>query len=104
MLASARMALAKSEGTVVGGVSPVREAPAEAVGHCWHCAGCLDEITSDTNLDNRYRGCSVCGWVMHHDCWSEGFALGTLPCPMVEGQYPNDHVDIIGMRGEWEGL
>ncbi len=87
--------------------------------NCWDCG---EVITSDITRDNRYRGCRICGWVMHHACWIEHLTDGTLPCPtetvVVEAvywkngklRYPADqheemldgHNGVIGMRGEWE--
>jgi hypothetical protein len=51
------------------------------------CGACHGYITDNTARDNRYRGCDLCGWVMHHGCWIEALSLGDLHsgkwCPIT---------------------
>lgn len=74
------------------------------------CAGCHGYITDNTARDNRYRGCSLCSWVMHHHCWIERLPHG-LPCFPEHYESEADeatgrvlHGDVVGMRGEWGPL
>jgi hypothetical protein len=46
------------------------------------CVDCDQPVTR--HGDNRYRGCSICGWRMHHGCWSGALGEGRLPCPKGE--------------------
>lgn len=51
------------------------------------CSACDEVITDDVRADNRYRGCELCGWRMHHGCWIELLSDGDLPCPKVPYSY-----------------
>lgn len=59
------------------------------------CTICGDVIS--TRGDNRFRGCTICGWTMHHGCWIEQLSDGLLPCP----PHDEDHGAVMGMAGEW---
>jgi hypothetical protein len=54
------------------------------------CARCGDPVAY-----GWYRGCDLCGWVMHDGCWHEALAFGEL--------HSGDHCPIeVESVSRWE--